>query len=96
VQLEQAEEAVRAVEESEREKDLDYGAWQLLLDTLKEVESDAVVHLGKVLVEPVEASMSELTAGRYGAPTIGPKLGTDGIMLAGENRPLDSLSVGAR
>jgi DNA repair exonuclease SbcCD ATPase subunit len=95
-QLEQAEEAVRAVEESEREKDLDYGAWQLLLDTLKEAESDAVVHLGKVLVEPVEARMSELTGGRFGAPTIGPKLGTDGIMLAGANRPLDSLSVGAR
>ena len=95
-QLEQAEEAVRAVEESEREKELDYGAWHLLLDTLKEAEADDVVHLGKILVEPVEARMSELTGGRYGAPVIGPKLGTDGIMLAGASRPLGSLSVGAR
>jgi DNA repair exonuclease SbcCD ATPase subunit len=95
-QLEQAEEAVRAVEESEREKDLDYGAWQLLLDTLKEAEADDAVHLGQALVEPVEARMSELTGGRYGAPVIGPKLGTDGIMLAGASRSLGSLSVGAR
>jgi DNA repair exonuclease SbcCD ATPase subunit len=95
-QLEQAEEAVRAVAESEREKELDYGAWQLLLETLKEAEAEAVVHLGKVLVEPVETRMSELTGGRYGAPAIGPKLGTDGIMMAGTSRSLESLSVGAR
>ncbi len=95
-QLEQAEEAVSAVAESEREKELDYGAWQLLLETLKEAEAEAAVHLGKVLVEPVEARMSELTGGRYGAPAIGPKLGTDGIMMAGSSRSLESLSVGAR
>jgi DNA repair exonuclease SbcCD ATPase subunit len=95
-QMQQAEEAVLAVDESEHEKELDFGAWQLLLETLKEAESEAAVHLGKAVVEPIERRMSELTGGRYGAPAIGPKLTTGGIELAGTSRPLDALSIGTR
>ncbi len=94
--MQQATERVEAIAQLEREKDLDYGAWQLLEETLKEAEAEGTVHLGKALVEPIEQRMSELTGGRYGTPAIGPTLETDAIALAGENRSLERLSIGTQ
>ena len=94
--LEQADEAVQAIDRREHELDLDYGAWQLLRDTLHEAEAEDAVHLGKALVDPITKRMAQLTGGRYGNLLIGPKLETEGIELGGTQRDLEALSVGTR
>ena len=94
--LDQADEAVQAIDRREHELDLDYGAWQLLRDTLQEAEAEDAVHLGKALVEPITKRMAQLTGGRYGNLLIGPKLETEGIELEGTQRDLEALSVGTR
>ena len=94
--LEQADEAVQAIDRREHELDLDYGAWQLLRDTLQEAEAEDAVHLGKALIEPITTRIAELTEGRYGDLVIGPKLETESIELAGTQRDLESLSVGTQ
>ena len=94
--LDQADEAVQAIDRREHELDLDYGAWQLLRDTLQEAEAEDAVHLGKALIEPITNRMSELTGGRYGDLVIGPKLETESIELGGTQRELTSLSMGTQ
>ena len=94
--LEQADEAVQAIDRRERELDLDYGAWQLLRDTLQEAEAEDAVHLGKALIEPITTRMAKLTDGRYGNLVIGPKLQTESIALVGTQRDITSLSVGTQ
>ena len=92
--LEQADEAVQFIDRREHELDLDYGAWQLLRDTLQEAEAEDAVHLGRALIEPVTTRMAALTDGRYGDLVIGPKLQTESIEVAGTQRDLIKLSVG--
>ena len=94
--LDQADEAVQAIDRREHEVDLDYGAWQLLRDTLQEAEAEDAVHLGKALIEPITKRMSELTGGRYRDLVIGPKLETESIELGGTQRELTSLSMGTQ
>ena len=94
--LDQADEAVQAIDRREHELDLDYGAWQLLRDTLQEAEGEDAVHLGKALVDPITKRMAQLTGGRYGNLLIGPKLKTEGVELEGTRRDLEALSVGTR
>ena len=92
----QAREAVAAVEERERELDLDYGAWRLLQEALVEAEQEEAVHLGKALVPPVSERVAALTGGRYGELAIGPQLDAAGIQTAGVERKFDVLSVGTQ
>ena len=89
-------EAVEAITEREHQIDTDYGAWNLLRDTLKEAESEDAVHLGNALIGPVSERMSALTGGRYGALDIGPQLQTGGIEFGGERRDPASLSLGTQ
>ena len=93
---EQAREAVVALEERERELDLEYDAWKLLHETLGEAEKEDAVHLGNALVQPVSERMAALTGGRYGEVAIGPQLEATGVQAAGRNRKFDLLSVGTR
>ena len=93
---EQAREAVVALEERERELDLEYGAWRLLHETLGEAEKEDAVHLGNALVQPVSERMAALTGGRYGEVAIGPQLEAAGIQTAGGERKFDVLSVGTQ
>ena len=95
-QLEQADEAVKAIDRREGEVEIEYGAWKLLLETLREAEAEDAVHLGKALVEPVSRRVSELTGGAYGAVSIAPTLSTEHIEAAGSKRELSRLSVGTR
>ena len=95
-QRQQVEDAVKALETRERELEMDYGAWQLLRETLVDVEQSAAAHLGNALVEPVSRRMGALTAGRYGDVAIGPQLDATGIQLAGDERPFQTLSVGTQ
>ena len=87
---------MQAIGRREHELDLDYGAWQLLRDTLQEAEAEDAVHLGKALIEPITTRMADLTDGRYGDLVIGPKLQTESIEVAGTQRDLAKLSVGTR
>ena len=95
-QLEQADEAVKAIDRREGEIEIEYGAWKLLLETLREAEAEDAVHLGKALVEPVSRRVSELTGGSYGEVSIAPTLSTQNIEAAGSKRELSRLSVGIR
>ena len=95
-QLEQANEAVKAVDRREGEIEIEFGAWKLLLETLREAEAEDAVHLGKALVEPVSRRVSELTGGAYGEVSIAPTLSTRNIEAAGSQRELSRLSVGTR
>ena len=95
-QLEQADEAVKVIDRREGEIEIEYGAWKLLLETLREAEAEDAVHLGKALVEPVSRRVSELTGGSYGEVSIAPTLSTQTIEAAGSKRDLSRLSVGIR
>ena len=95
-QLEQADEAVKAIDRREGEIEIEYGAWKLLLETLRDAEDEDAVHLGKALVEPVSRRVSELTGGAYGEVSIAPTLSTQNIEAAGSKRELSRLSVGTR
>lgn len=92
----QAREAVEAITEREHQIDADYGAWNLLRETLMEAETEDAVHLGNALVGPVSERMSALTGGRYGELDIGPQLQTEGIEFGGERRDHASLSLGTQ
>ena len=59
----QAQERVDAVREREGDLEVEYEAWKLLAETLREVEKQETTHLGKALVGPVSARISELTGG---------------------------------
>ena len=95
-QREQAQEASQALARREQELELDYQAWQLLQDTLREAEQAGSAHLGSALVQPVSERIANLTAGRYGELALGPQLDATGIELAGSEREFGALSVGTR
>ncbi len=92
----QARERLEAVQAREGDLEVEYEAWKLLGEALREVEKKETAHLGKALVGPVSSRFSELTDGRYGDAAIGPELDAEGVRLAGEVRPFSGLSVGAR
>ena len=87
---------MKAVDRREGEIEIEFGAWKLLLETLREAEAEDAVHLGKALVEPVSRRVSELTGGAYGEVSIAPTLSTRNIEAAGSQRELSRLSVGTR
>ena len=95
-QLEQADAAVEAIDRREGDVEVEYGAWKLLLETLREAEAEDAAHLGKALVEPVSRRVAELTDGAYGAVAIDPALATRSIKVAGSGRQLERFSVGMR
>ena len=95
-QAEQARDAIEAIAAREHSLDVEYGAWQLLRNTLAEAEKESSVHLGNALVEPVSKRMAELTAGRYGNIVIDPQLKATGIRIGGNEREFDLLSVGTQ
>ncbi len=95
-QVQQADDAIKALDERQRDMELEYGAWRLLQETLTEAEQEDAAHLGNALVTPVSDRMAELTGGRYGELAIGPQLDATGIELAGSERPFEELSVGTQ
>ena len=92
----QARERLEAVQAREGDLEVEYEAWKLLGEALREVEKKETAHLGKALVGPVSSRFSALTDGRYGDAAIGPELDAEGVRFAGEVRPFGGLSVGAR
>jgi chromosome segregation ATPase len=94
--LERANEALEEQQKRETELELDYAAWKLLGETLREAENDQASHLGQALVNPVSERFRKLTRGRYAELQLGPSLETQGIRAAGGIYGVETLSVGTR
>ncbi|HYO77599.1 MAG TPA: hypothetical protein VE010_14150, partial [Thermoanaerobaculia bacterium] len=93
------EEARAAAQLRERALEIDAEAWKLLHETLRAVENEEGVHLGRALAVPVAARFEELTAGRYRALRLDASLQAEGLQTTDANdddNVLAALSVGTR
>jgi hypothetical protein len=91
-----AADALERAKEQEHEMEIEYAAWELLRNTLREAEQEEGTHLGRALGDPITKRFRELTNSRYGELSLGPDLQTQGISAAGNARSMSSLSVGTR
>lgn len=80
----------------EHEIEVEYDAWKLLVDTLRETESTEGAHLGRALAVPVSKRFRELTGGRYGSFELGAHLEDAALQVAGEVRSISALSAGTQ
>ena len=90
----ETEEALRAAQADESELELDYEAYKLLVQVMRDTESAEGRHLGQALAGPVRDRFTRLTAGRYGALALDANLGAQGLEAAGAVRSIDDLSAG--
>lgn len=95
-QKDDVDRALAIVLEKEHRVGVEYAAWKLLADTLRDVENSDGIHLGKALTEPLSARFRALTGNRYGTVAIGQQLNGEGIEAAGQVRPFDALSAGTQ
>ena len=95
-QKETAQDALRRAEQREREVEVEYEAWKLLVDALREAENTEGQHLGEALGQPVSARFAALTAGRYGELQVDPALKAEGLRVAGVLRDVETLSAGTQ
>jgi DNA repair exonuclease SbcCD ATPase subunit len=91
-----AREALDRARREAAELELDYDAWQLLVETLREAENDEGRNLGQVLGAQVAARFSKLTQGRYGELSLSPDLKMEGLQAAGDLRSVQALSEGLK
>ncbi len=91
-----AQEALLVAKDRERDLELEYGAWSLLVETLREAENEESSHLGRALIGPVSERFSELTNGRYGRIGLDPDLKMTGIEAGGGDRDAAALSQGLK
>lgn len=88
--------AIQQAEQREHEVEVEYEAWRLLHDTLRQAESTESAHLGRALAGPVGSRFRQLTGGRYGDIELGAKLEAGGIHVAGGLREIAALSAGTQ
>jgi hypothetical protein len=96
---ERQQELTKAIERDtrrEHEIEVEYDAWKLLVDTLRETESAEGAHLGRALAVPVSKRFHELTGGRYGSFELGAHLDDPALQVAGEVRDISALSAGTQ
>jgi uncharacterized protein YhaN len=91
-----ARDALRQAERKEHEVELEFDAWRLLVDKLREAENTEGQHLGEALSHPVSERFAELTANRYGKLEVTPNLHAEGLRVAGVLRDVSALSVGTQ
>jgi len=80
----------------ELELELDFDAYKLLAETLREVENTEGAHLGERLGKDVSDRFRDLTGYRYGDVSLDAHLRTRGIAVAGADRDLGELSSGTQ
>lgn len=95
-EAERTREALEATKQAEHDLELDYEAWRLLAQTLREAETAEGRHLGEALGEPVHERFAQLTGERYGALSLGRDLQAGGLEVAGELRDVKALSEGVQ
>jgi hypothetical protein len=88
--------AIQQAEQREHEVEVEYEAWKLLHETLRDAESTESAHLGRALAGPVGVRFRQLTGGRYGDVELGAKLEAGGIHVAGGLREIAALSAGTQ
>jgi hypothetical protein len=94
--LRDATEAFELAERQERETEVEYEAWKLLLDQMKEADAAQASNLGQVLVPAIAGRFQELTQRRYQTVQLTAQLATEGVMVSGAVRPTTLISVGTR
>lgn len=97
----EAEEAHALALAREHEVEVDFGAWKLLRDALREAENAEGHHLGEALAPKVAARLAELATqtqapARYAGVRLDAHLRTEGVLAQGETRDPKLLSVGTR
>jgi uncharacterized protein YhaN len=88
--------AIQQAEQREHEVEIEYEAWRLLHDTLRQAETTESAHLGRALAGPVGTRFRQLTGGRYGDIELGAQLEAGGIHVAGGLREIAALSAGTQ
>jgi len=78
--------------------EIEFRAWQLLQETLREAENSDGAHLGRALTGPLTEQFGALTAGRYGPIAIGQdlELPAECVEAAGDLRSYRLLSAGTQ
>lgn len=94
--LQDAVEACRSAERHERELEADYEAWKLLLESMKEADAAQASNLGQVLGPAIAQQFQALTEERYQGVQLTAHLGTEGVLVGGNLRSQDRISVGTR
>ena len=95
-QAQLAEEALEAARDRQAEAEVEYGAWKLLLEVLKETEEEDAQNLGAALVRPVSERISGLTQDRYRGVAFDTELRARGVDMGDGLRGHASLSLGMR
>ncbi len=93
---EEAREALRIAAQKEKDVELEYEAWRLLVQKLREAENTEGRHLGEALSQPITERFAELTQDRYGRLEVAADLRTHGLRVAGGIRAVSTLSVGTQ
>ncbi len=91
-----AKEALRLAEQKERDLELDYDAYKLLVETLREAENAEGQHLGEALSVAVSDRLGQLTGGRYSKLEVAPNLLAGRVQSRGAAREIACLSVGTQ
>jgi AAA domain-containing protein len=92
----QTREALERARELELDQEREYDAYRLLTETLRAVENEQGVHLGRALEAPVSERFERLTLGRYGSVGLDAGLGLHGVFVAGQARGYRELSEGTQ
>jgi hypothetical protein len=90
------QEALERARALEVEQEREYDAYRLLLETLRAVENEQGVHLGRALEAPVSERFARLTDGRYRKIGLDAGLGLEGVAVAGRHRSYRELSEGTQ
>ena len=94
--LRDATEAFDLAARQEKEIEVEYEAWKLLLDQMKEADAAQASNLGQELGPAIARRFQELTRRRYETVQLNAQLATEGIMVSGAVRPREQISVGTR
>jgi len=94
--LRDATEAFELAERQEREVELEYEAWKVLLEQMNEADASQASNLGQALLPAIETGFRELTQQRYQTVELNAQLATQGVMVSGILRSTDLISVGTR
>ena len=94
--LRDATEAFELAQQQEREIEADYEAWKLLLDQMKEADAAQASNLGMAIAPAIATCFQALTRRRYETIRLTATLGTEGVVVAGEVRSSERMSVGTR
>jgi DNA repair exonuclease SbcCD ATPase subunit len=94
--LNDAIEAFEHAERYERELEADYEAWKLLLEQMRAADAAQASNLGEALAPAIASQFQALTAQRYHGIRLTAQLGTEGVLVDGNVRSHDRISVGTR